>query len=127
VKSNLNCHCGLPPDYDGCCGRLHQGEPAADAESLMRSRYSAFVLGNRAYLLASWHPHTRPAQLALDDPDDVRWLGLSVKRHEITGADTAIVEFIARYRAGGGSAVRLHEVSRFVRVEGRWLYLDGEG
>lgn len=93
----------------------------------MRSRYSAFALGDRAYLLRTWHPDTRPADLTLDPPGAVRWLGLSVKRQQSTGADSAIVEFVARYRAGGGSAVRLHEVSRFVRVDGVWLYLDGEG
>lgn len=127
MTATQHCHCGKSRGYEHCCGKLHQGESAADAEALMRSRYSAFVLGNRAYLLSSWHPDTRPTQLELDPPDSVRWLGLTVKRHEITGADSAIVEFVARYRAGGGSAVRLHETSQFVRVNGRWLYLDGEG
>ena len=53
-----------------------------------------------------------------------QWLGLDVKRHRITGADTAEVEFVARYRVGGGSAVRMAEHSRFVREDGRWYYLD---
>lgn len=90
----------------------------------MRSRYSAFALGFRDYLLASWHPSTRPAELTLDA--DVKWLGLSVKAHQSTGPDRATVEFVARSRAGGGSAQRLHEVSRFVREDGHWFYLDGE-
>ncbi|ALN94267.1 putative protein YchJ [Lysobacter gummosus] len=89
----------------------------------MRSRYSAYVLGDADYLRASWHPDTCPAQLDFDPA--VRWLGLQVKRHRPEG-DAAVVEFVARYRVGGGSAVRLHEVSRFARVEGRWLYVDGE-
>ena len=72
---------------------------------------------------SSWHPSTRPATLELDH--GVRWLGLSVKRHEQDGPDAAVVEFVARYRIGGGSAVRLHEVSRFVHEGGRWYYLDG--
>lgn len=93
----------------------------------MRSRYSAFVLADRDYLLHSWHPDTRPTELQLDESGNTRWLGLSVKRHQDTGSDSAIVEFVARYRVGGGSAVRLHEVSRFVRIKGEWLYLDGEG
>lgn len=89
----------------------------------MRSRYSAYVLGDADYLRASWHPDTCPAQLDFDPA--VRWLGLQVKRHRPEG-DAAVVEFVARYRVGGGSAVRLHEVSRFARVAGRWLYVDGE-
>ena len=89
----------------------------------MRSRYSAYVLGDADYLRASWHPGTCPAQLDFDPA--VRWLGLQVKRHRLEG-DAAVVEFVARYRVGGGSAVRLHEVSRFAQVEGRWLYVDGE-
>ncbi len=90
----------------------------------MRARYSAFVLGLEAYLLNSWHPSTRPANLALEP--GVRWLGLTVKRHAHTGPDSATVEFVARSRQGGGPAQRLHEVSRFVREDGRWFYLDGE-
>ncbi len=92
----------------------------------MRSRYSAYVLGDRDYLLATWHPDTRPADLDLGDTAATRWLGLDVKRHAVTGPDSAIVEFVARYRIGGASAVRLHEVSRFVREDGRWYYVDGD-
>ena len=71
------CPCGTGLPYDGCCGPLHAGDaPAATAEQLMRSRYSAFVLGDAGYLLATWHPRTRPATLDLDP--DVRWTGLDV-------------------------------------------------
>lgn len=120
------CPCGRPLPYVQCCAPLHAGTPAADAEALMRSRYSAYVLGDAAYLLASWHPDTRPDRLALDDAPGQRtqWLGLEVQQHRVTGADSAEVVFVARYRIGGGSAVRLVEHSRFVRVDGRWLYLD---
>lgn len=97
---------------------------AASAEQLMRSRYSAYVRGERDYLLATWHPSTRPATLELDDT--VRWLGLSVKRHEEIAPDAAVVEFVARHRIGGGSAKRLHEVSRFVREGDRWYYVEGD-
>ena len=92
----------------------------------MRSRYSAYVAGNADYLLASWHSSTRPRELSLADARGQRthWLGLDVKRHRVTGADTAEVEFVARYRVGGGSAVRMAEHSRFVREDGRWYYLD---
>lgn len=120
------CPCGLGQPYAQCCGRIHRGEAAADAEALMRSRYSAFVLGDADYLLASWHPRTRPAALSLDEPADqrTRWLGLTVNSHRVTGADTAEVAFVARYKVGGGSAVRLVEHSRFERIDGRWYYLD---
>ena len=90
----------------------------------MRSRYSAFVLGNESYLLATWHPGTRPVSAGFES--GTKWLGLTVKSARSTGPDRADVEFVARYRVGGGSAVRLHERSRFVREEGRWLYVDGD-
>ena len=92
----------------------------------MRSRYTAYVRGDAGYLVSSWHPSTRPAGLDLGDAAVTRWLGLEVKRHQMQDADHAIVEFVARYRIGGGSAVRLHEISRFVREDGRWFYVDGE-
>jgi SEC-C motif-containing protein len=100
---------------------------APTAEALMRSRYSAYVLGLEDYLLASWHRDTRPSSLGLSTQSPKpTWLGLSVKRHENPTPDTAIVEFIARLRIGGGSAERMHEISRFVREDGRWYYIDGE-
>ena len=124
------CPCNPAVAYADCCGPLHAGATrAATAEALMRSRYSAYVRGDAGYLLATWHASTRPATLALDDAGTL-WLGLAVKRHASTGLDragraTATVEFVARYRAGGGRAVRLHELSRFVREDGAWFYLDG--
>jgi SEC-C motif domain protein len=114
--------------YAACCGRHHQGEPAPDAEALMRSRYSAYVLHLADYLLATWHPSTRPSTLE-PDPPGLKWLGLEVRRHAAQDADHATVEFVARSKLGG-RAHRLHETSRFVRepagVDGRWFYVDGE-
>jgi SEC-C motif domain protein len=111
-----------------CCGRyLDHNDPAPDAERLMRSRYSAFVLLRPAYLLATWHPSTRPAELTLEE--GTQWLGLDVKAWRVTGADSAEVRFVARSRragSGGGQAHRLVERSRFVREGGRWLYVDGD-
>ena len=89
----------------------------------MRSRYCAYILGLDDYLLATWHADTRPA--SLDNDEAVRWLGLEVKHHRLTGADTATVEFVARYRASGRGH-RLHEISRFERIDGRWYYRDGD-
>ena len=91
----------------------------------MRSRYTAYTLGDAAYLTATWHPATRPETLALDEEPRPKWLGLDVKRHEFIDADHASVEFVARYKLGG-RAHRMHETSHFERVDGRWLYVDGE-
>lgn len=89
----------------------------------MRSRYSAFVLDLREYLLATWHPSTRPPSLEAPPPG-LRWLGLEVKRCQPVEDDHATVEFVARSKLGG-RAQRLHETSRFVREAGRWFYVDG--
>ena len=92
----------------------------------MRSRYTAYVLKREEYLLETWHPGTRPDDLGLRSQQPApSWLGLSVKRHETDG-NRAVVEFVARLRHGGGSAQRMHEVSRFVREHGRWFYVDGD-
>ena len=112
---------------EACCGLNHAGQSAPDAESLMRSRYSAFVRGDVPYLLATWHSSQRPAELTLEAGG--KWLGLEIKQHSVTGADTAEVEFVARFRVGG-KAVRQHERSRFVREPAsdgdRWFYVDGD-
>jgi SEC-C motif-containing protein len=120
----MHCPCGRAA-YAHCCGRLHAGAPAADAEALMRSRYSAYALGLADYLLATWHPATRPDTLDLRSDPPLRWLGLDVKRH-VPAGDTAVVEFVARHRQGGGRAARLHETSRFVHERQQWFYVDGD-
>jgi len=89
----------------------------------MRSRYSAFVLSDEAYLLATWHASTRPAQVEAEP--GTTWLGLQVREHRPVDTDHAEVEFVARYRLAG-RGMRLHERSRFVREAGRWYYLDGD-
>lgn len=127
THDTLPCPCGHPDGYAACCGPLHEGQAADTAEQLMRSRYSAYVLKHETYLLASWHASTRPASLALNarQPPPT-WLGLDIRHHEAPDSDHARVEFVARYRLGGGRAQRQHEVSRFVREAGRWYYVDGE-
>lgn len=116
--------------YESCCGRYHRGFKAPDAgpwpgtaEALMRSRFSAFAMHLPDYLLASWHPQTRPVELALDDA--VVWRNLEIIRTVAGGPFdmTGIVEFEARYRLLGHSETQ-HEVSRFQRTDGRWYYLD---
>lgn len=126
VASPQPCPCGAP-DYAACCGRYHGGALPPDAVRLMRSRYSAYVLRDEAYLRATWHPDTRPAGALLEDGGGIKWLGLQVLGASEGGSSapgTATVEFVARYKLGG-RARRLHEISRFVRLEGRWLYVDG--
>lgn len=119
------CPCGSGTAYARCCEPFHQGSrPAPTAEALMRSRYSAFVLDLRDYLLASWHASTRPAALDPAEPG-LKWLGLEVRRHDVQDADHATVEFVARSKLAG-RAHRLHETSRFVREDGRWYYVDGD-
>ena len=117
------CPCGPARSYTECCGLYLSGQAAApNAETLMRSRYTAFTRLDETYLLATWHPSTRPAALNLAGEAATKWIGLDVKRFEVTGADSAIVEFVARYKIGG-RAQRLKEVSRFVREQGRWYYV----
>ncbi|WP_175781218.1 YchJ family protein [Burkholderia anthina] len=117
------------PRYAACCGRfIDGGETAPTALELMRSRYSAYVLGATDYLRATWAVRTCPADLDADPdaPDAPRWLGLAVKRHAPLDERHAEVEFVARYKVGG-RAYRLHETSRFERDEqGFWRYVDGE-
>ena len=123
--SEVMCPCGSRRAVETCCGRFHAGTAAPDAESLMRSRYSAFVLGLEDYLRATWHPDTRPAELELDASPRPQWLGLAIKSHTSTDDSHATVEFIARYKCNG-RAFKLHEISRFERVGARWFYVDGE-
>lgn len=123
--SNI-CPCGNELDYDECCARWHKGEVVPDAKTLMRSRYSAYVLKLEDYLLATWHPSTRPTTLNLSENMEQKWIGLSIKQHKLIDADNATVEFIARYKIGGGKAERLHEVSRFKFEDRRWFYVDGQ-
>ncbi len=97
---------------------------APDAQTLMRSRYCAFVLDELDYLLDTWHSSTRPESLEPNAPG-TKWLGLDVRRHAQQDDDHATVEFVARSRQNGRAA-RLHEVSRFIREDGRWFYVDGD-
>jgi len=124
-----DCPCGSGKTYAACCELLHNGAPAASAEALMRSRYSAFALNLPEYLQRSWHSSVRTTErdsAALDDNlNKMRWLRLQIKRHEANGDDRAIVEFIAHYKIAG-RAYALHEISRFVREDGHWFYVDGQ-
>jgi SEC-C motif-containing protein len=136
-SADLICPCRAretaPARYADCCGRWHDGlqqaEHAATPEALMRSRYSAYALVQGPgiaprflveYLMKTWHPSTAPGELELGP---LRWTGLDVL-HQETGNDAAVVEFVAHHKVNGRAGT-LHEVSRFVREAGAWLYVDG--
>ena len=117
------CPCLSGEVFGACCGRFLGGEAdAPTAEQLMRSRYSAFVVGDAAYLLATWHPSTRPAELELDPA--MRWFRLDVVRRERGGPldRDGIVEFRVFHRYDGARDEQ-HEVSAFVREGRRWSYV----
>ncbi|MFI6144239.1 YchJ family protein [Streptomyces sp. NPDC051109] len=119
----LPCPCGLPATYPECCGRFHSGaQQAPTAELLMRSRFSAFAVGDTSYLLRSWHPSTRPGRLDLDPGQ--RWERLEILATERGGMfeTEGSVEFRAYYREGGHTG-SLHEHSAFTREAGAWVYV----
>nr|WP_107097978.1 YchJ family metal-binding protein [Streptomyces atriruber] len=120
-----HCPCGHPRPYEKCCGRLHRGEAAATTpEELMRSRYCAFAVRDEGYLLRTWHRRTRPPRVEFDPA--LRWVGLEIEDTTEGSAfhTTGTVTFRARY-TDGGRPDALHEQSRFERVDGAWVYVDG--
>ena len=128
-SKSIECPCG-GGRYDKCCGRfIDEAQVAASASDLMRSRYTAFVLRNEAYLRTTWWPETLPEE-AVAGEAGIKWIGLKiVEQRQAAGADEATVEFIARFKVGG-RAHKLHEISNFARQAdaagiARWYYVDG--
>ena len=120
------CPCGTGPAYDGCCGRLHRGAAEAEtAEELMRSRYSAYAMGDADHVFRTWHPRTRPERIDLEPA--TTWTGLRILATEAGGSDdeSGVVEFAAAWTHNGVDGV-LRERSRFERRAGRWVYVDGD-
>ena len=117
------CPCGSGLALEACCGPKLAGEPAATPEALMRSRYTAYVLGRDDYVLATWAPETRPAVLFEKGEARPKWIGLTVLSASSEN-DAGFVHFVARARTSSG-AIKLEEKSRFRRENGRWLYVDG--
>ena len=121
----MACHCGLDNDYRNCCGLYHRGKVPLTPESLMRSRYSAFVLGNCDYILKTMRG-SAARDFDLQETQQwmqrTTWLGLTVldARTSTTG-DRGTVEFVARYKEGLEEHV-MHECSVFQRHKGVWYY-----
>jgi len=126
LAKSANCPCGIQKNLERCCGPLLSGEQRAlTAEQLMRSRYCAFVYRDEHYLLATWHPTTRPKTVPFDSRQ--RWLGLSIRATEHGSIDDKVgyVEFVARFKVNG-KGHRLHEKSHFARVDDEWYYVSGD-
>jgi SEC-C motif-containing protein len=124
--TSANCHCGSDKSIEACCQPIIDGQLSAQsAEQLMRSRYSAYVEEQADYLLGSWHADTRPSRISFQPGQ--KWLGLKIKHTEAGTAEDqwGKVEFLARFKIDGKGR-RLHEISRFEQIDGRWYYLDGE-
>lgn len=124
ITPDERCPCLSGETYSACCGRFHSGTAIPPtAEWLMRSRYSAFCCGNAQYLLNTWHPLTKPGSLELDP--ELTWRRLDILRTERGGLldKEGVVEFIAHYREGGIPGQQ-QEISRFLKVDRQWYYLD---
>ncbi|MFX1757706.1 YchJ family protein [Rhodococcus sp. As11] len=126
TRPDSPCPCGRGVPLSECCGPLLAGANAPTAERLMRSRYTAFTVGDAAHLMRTWHPTTRPRSIEFDP--EQRWTGLEIV-HTTGGGflhTTGRVDFRAHWTTSGmPDSVREH--SRFVRENGEWLYLDDHG
>ena len=123
--NNNPCPCCSGKAYAECCGLLHSGDArAATAEQLMRSRFAAFALRDRAYLLRSWHSSTRPPRLDLDPRTE--WTRLEILNTKEGGPfhTTGSVEFRAHYREPRSAEQFIHENSTFAREDGAWVYVS---
>ncbi|MFM2483600.1 YchJ family protein [Celerinatantimonas yamalensis] len=122
-----DCYCqsGLP--YSQCCQPLHQGQPALTPLALMRARYSAFVLGLGDYLWHTHHPDYRKGlSIEILNQQDTQWVKLQIELHAYPqDMSFGLVEFKAWYRQETGLGC-LHERSRFVKLNDRWVYTDGD-
>ncbi|WP_294906450.1 YchJ family protein [Tatumella sp. UBA2305] len=123
------CPCGSQQSYNDCCGQYISGTHIApDAESLMRSRYTAYQRGDVLWLVETWHKSQRSPELEalisthLSGTD---WLGLNVISHDYNNnSQEAFVTFFARYCEKNQTSA-IYERSRFIREEQHWYYIDG--
>lgn len=124
------CPCGSRLDYENCCQPFHKGEAAPTAEKLMRSRYSAFEMGEMDYLCETLTEESRvdyDADETANWANQAKWEKLEIVKCEDgqESDETGIVEFRAYFKMAGQKQVH-HERSRFVKRDGRWFYVDGE-
>lgn len=127
MPESEQCPCGSGLQDENCCLQyINGGLNAPTAEALMRSRYTAYVIGHEAYLLASWFATTRPEKLNLGLAN-IHWSGLTICKTQAgnKGDSRGVVEFIARY-FDAGRAGQVHESSRFIKQQGCWFYIDGD-
>ncbi|WP_080795009.1 YchJ family protein [Corynebacterium pacaense] len=124
LTTTHRCPCGTGLTYGECCNRFHSGVALAPtAEALMRSRFSAFSIGDGDYLLRTWDPASRPEMLNLDP--SISFYRLDILETAGGGPfDTrGRVKFRAFYR--GAAAGVQEEDSVFHRVDGKWVYSSG--
>ncbi len=127
MSTDSLCLCGSEIDRDSCCLLLHSGsKSAATAETLMRSRFTAYAMHNEQYLLDTWESSKRPESIDFSKESDVTWTRLEIVGKKKGGEKDSkgLVEFKAYYTLLGEDYA-MHEISRFVKKEGKWLYFDG--
>ncbi|MDQ7005041.1 MAG: YchJ family protein [Ghiorsea sp.] len=126
TKHTLTCPCKSGKTLDNCCKPYHDNTiDAPTAEVLMRSRYSAFVLGLSDYIWRTWHETTRP-DLEILGGLGLKWIDLKIISSEVESNtdDTDTIHFIASF-VSGHKGKTLDEVSSFVKEGGLWYYVDG--
>lgn len=132
LDTNTPCPCGQAHTFEKCCGPvIAKDKPAATAEALMRSRYSAHVVLDVDYLLSSWKPKNQQPLVREEIEQwarDSQWLGLTI--HDTKAGNKndneGWVEFSARFKPSGESQPQFHrEHSYFVREGKDWFYVDG--
>lgn len=123
LAADAPCPCGRR-DFASCCGPVLDGRAAETPEDLMRSRYTAFALGDARHLVDTWFPGTRPGDLTIDP--DTEWMRLDIQGSDIApDGRSGRVRFRASWREGaGGDLETMEEHSRFIRRAGRWYYVD---
>jgi len=121
-----SCLCGSGQEYSICCQPFHNKvKVPVTAEALMRSRFTAYAQKNDSYLLETWDSAKKPKSIDFSKEEAI-WTKLSiVKLKKGSEKDSkGIVEFKAYYSLDNELYV-MNEISRFIKVAGRWLYLDG--
>lgn len=128
----MNCYCCSDKNYADCCQLFIDGNlKPPTAETLMRSRYSAYVVKNVDYLLHTTHPSTRKFY---DRESIEKWAEQSVwqKLEVLSTVDgnikdkKGLVEFKAYYLDSSAQPHIHHEHSRFMKELGKWFYVDGK-